>query len=239
MYRYRKPTTAEFAAYWNANVESNGKPNISAQANLAIAVRESPDEKTFADLLEAEWSSLPAKIHGLILGAAGLFPFAKKRDDDNGERLDVGRCLSAEVCIAGDSNKSTDEDERLAAHMTAMRQLGMNDVVLNQWLGNRNPNATRVFVALPSSIGGYYVGKVPSLSDRITAQRIQNAPSSDPESGAFDALCKLFLDCCLWCVPMTPAQMIEQWPGAVVSIALAVRDLGADSFVIEQKKSSP
>jgi hypothetical protein len=98
---------------------------------------------------------------------------------------------------------------------------------------------TRIFIALPESIGGYYVGRVPSLNDRITAQRIQNAPASDAESGAFDALCRLFLDCSLWCAPLTPAQMIEQWPGAVVAIALAVRDLGSDSFALEQKKLKP
>lgn len=236
-YTYRRPTTDEFAAYWNANVAAGGKPDISAQANLAIAVRETPDEQTFKELLDAEWSSFPAIVIGILLGEAGLFPIADKVDQDHGERINIAKLMRDwDLLCDVEGDKASKDD---IARMQRLCDYGLPRDKLASLLGKRNPAATRIVLALPESIGGYYVGRVPSLSDRHNAQRIQNAPSTDDEHGAFDALCKLFLDCCLHCAPLTPQQMIEQWPGAVVAVALEVRDLGTDSFVLEQKKSNP
>jgi hypothetical protein len=232
VYDYRKPTTAEFAAYWNATVGHTS--NITAESNLAIAVRESPDEETFKELLDAEWSSLPSNVNGLILRKAGLCPIGAKANEDHCELVSLAK-LAAECA----KNPIEKPDDGICYHIERIKRLLPAEQSISQWLGKRNPDMTRIVVALPTSIGGYYVGRVPGLNDRILAQRVQNAPASDEESGAFDALCRLFLDCCLWCAPLTPAQMIEQWPGAVAVIAIAVRDLGSDSFAIEQKKSNP
>lgn len=236
-YTYRRPTTDEFATYWNANVAAGGKPDIVAQANLTIAVRQTPSEEVFKELINAEWSSFPANVIGILLGEAGLFPIADKVDQDHGERIDIVKLMRDwDKCSNIDDDSATEDD---IARVQRLCGAGLNHDKLTSLLGKRNPAATRIVIALPESIGGYYVGRVPSLSDRHNAQRIQNAPSTDDEHGAFDALCKLFLDCCLYCAPLTPQQMTEQWPGAVVAVALAVRDLGTDSFVLEQKKSNP
>jgi len=88
-YTYRRATTAEFATYWNANVANGGRPSLVAQSNLAIAVRETPDESTFAELLNAEWSSLPANVNSILLQAVGMFPLGDTVDDDYGELLDI------------------------------------------------------------------------------------------------------------------------------------------------------
>jgi hypothetical protein len=256
VYRYRKATTAEFAAYWNANVANNGKPSILAQSNLAIATRESPDEATFAELLDAEWSSLPSNVNGILLGAAGLFPFGEQADEDYGERLDVRLMCGSDAHISdaidplsqqiddgtGETRHQTYREVaamNYAIHQTRMSAFGATFATINLVTNAKRAASNRIAIALPLPIGGYYFGRVPTINDRHIAQQIQDAPASADESGAFDALCRFFLDCCLWCAPMTPTQMIEQWPGAVVAIALALRDLGKDSFVFEQKKSNP
>ena len=255
-YTYRRATTAEFAAYWNGNVANGGRPSLVAQSNLAIAVRETPDEATFAELLNAEWSSLPANVNSILLQAVGMFPLGAQVDDDYGELLDV-RLMCGDVShlsidadplsqFVDDGNGCTRRQThrevalaRYAVHQKRIGELGATLATLNQITNAKRAASNRIAIALPSSIGGYYFGRVPSLNDRHTAQQVQDAPSSADESGAFDALCRFFLDCCLWCAPLTPVQMIDQWPGAVASIGVALRDLGKDSFALEQAKSNP
>jgi hypothetical protein len=161
-------------------------------------------------------------------------PNDKDFDENHAERINAKELLSA--FGQPPSDKDTPRMKRYADHVARMKVLGINELMLEQFIGKRTPELTRVFIALPTSIGGYFIGRVPSFGDRVSAQQIQYATSGSDQAGAFDALCRFFLDCCLWCAPLTPAQMIEQWPGAVAAIGIAVRDLGADSFAVEQKK---
>jgi len=177
-YTYRRATTAEFATYWNANVANGGRPSLVAQSNLAIAVRETPDESTFAELLNAEWSSLPANVNSILLQAVGMFPLGDTVDDDYGELLDI-RLMCGDVshlsidadplsAFVDDGNGGTRRQThrevaltRYAVHQKRMGELGATLATFNQITSAKRAVSNRIAIALPSSIGGYYFGRVP------------------------------------------------------------------------------
>ncbi len=239
IYTARKPTAAEFAEYWNSFALSGGRDNITAQANLVIACRESPSKEVLRDLLDCEWSSLPATAYSAILDSAGMFPLGPKVNEFYGERLDAALLIETLDAIKNqDENPALDVkvDAHYMMHIARLESFGAAKDRIRQWASARNARLTRVIIALPESIGGYYVGRVPSLDDRIAAQRIHQASSSNDESGPFDAFCRTVIDCALFAAPLTVTSLIDQFPGAIISLGVATRELGADSFIVEQKK---
>lgn len=219
---FRRPTPAEFGAYWNDLASGSGAATYTAKTNLVVACRIEPDADTFRALLDEDWSALPGDAADALLGMAGLFGLAPKAGDMRGEIVDM-RALVGRLEHVADSDLAA-TTARAAFHADALAKLGADESTVRRWAACANPHISRVCVALP--MGGYYVGRVPKISDRVAAQNVQRAPVSDEESGAYAALVRLLIDCCEWCGPMSITSLIERWPGAAAKLGMLVRDLG-------------
>jgi len=227
-------TPAQFAEYWNGAVARGGQAGITEKTNLCIAARETPSADEFKALLDEEWAVMPNDAAPFIASEGGLFPTAEDVDDDYGEIVDIRALLNSFGHVP--EEKRAVLIERSAKHLEALAKLGADLGVIRSWSTSKHPHLSRAVIALPHSIGGYFVGRIPRHNDRILAQSIQDAPSSNEESGAYAALCRLMLDCCVWSAPMNPIGIMEQWPGAAARIGMIVGDIGANSFKLELKK---
>lgn len=232
-YAHRRVKPAEFAEYWNGSVANGGRAGIVEQTNLCIAVRETPSADEFKALLDEEWSGLPADAAQFIAAEGGLFPLADNVSEDYGELVDVRALMDSFGHIPED--KRDEAIARSAKHIEALGKLGADPATIRSW-NRKHPHLSRVVVALPRSIGGYYVGRIPRTVDRITAQAVQNANNASDESGPYAALCRFALDCCLWSAPMSVTGLIDEFPGVGARLGMIIRDIGSDSFKLELKK---
>jgi hypothetical protein len=234
---FRAPSRDAYAAFWDELCKTNGVPDHVALLNLTIACREEPDAIEFRTWLDEFWSGLPDTAGWMLYSMAGHFkvdvngvPTRVDAKDVTGEMVDLRAAL-------GDVNHIPEAERpaaatRAADHLLALDKFAGADVV-RALMNAKRTWMTRVLVALPW--GGYYVGRMPTSGDRMTASRIRRATADAAESGAYAAAVWLALDCAIWPDATVLSALFDRYPGAATKLGAIVNDIGGGAAAVESK----